>query len=105
MFFVAGLWREWSEADGSVQASFTQITINADEHALMRRMHKPDDEKRSLVILPAGEVEEWLACRDLDTARSFLRHYPAERMKAWAAPRTVAKAAPAPEVSPNLSLF
>lgn len=102
LFFVAGLWREWNEADGSLASSFTQITINADDHPLMSRMHKPGDEKRSLVVLAPSEVEEWLACRDIEVARSFLRPYPAGRMKDWAAPQTVRKA---PEPSPNLSLF
>ena len=103
LFYVAGLWREWTEADGTLSSSFTQITINADDHPLMSRMHKPDDEKRSLVVIAPDEVEDWLACRDVETARSFLRHYPAARMKDWAAPQAVAKKTPEP--SPNLSLF
>ena len=103
IFFVAGLWRDWQEADGSIQSSFTQITINADEHELMRRMHKPGDEKRSLVILPQDEVEDWLACRSIDMAHSFLRHYPADRMRDWPAPAAPRARAPAP--SPNLELF
>lgn len=86
LFFVAGLWREWAQTDGSVHTSFTQITINADEHPLMRRFHKPGDEKRSLVVLPQHELDSWLNCKDAETARSFLRHYPAEAMKAWPAP-------------------
>lgn len=101
-FFVAGLWREWTEADGRVESAFTQITINADEHPLMSRMHKPDDEKRSLVVIAPEELDDWLGCRDVEMARTFLRHYPAGRMKTWAAPQTVKKA---PEPSPNLSLF
>ena len=103
VFFVAGLWRDWQEPDGSVQSSFTQITINADDHALMRRMHKPGDEKRSLVILPHEEVGDWLACSSMDMAHSFLRHYPAERMRDWPAPPPPRAKAAAP--SPNLELF
>ncbi|MFC5478690.1 SOS response-associated peptidase [Massilia suwonensis] len=103
LFFVAGLWRDWPEEDGTAATSFTQITINADEHPLMKRMHKPDDEKRSLVILPRDEVEDWLGCSDLEVARSFLRHYPAEKMRDWAAPSAPARRAPAP--SANLELF
>jgi putative SOS response-associated peptidase YedK len=87
LFYVAGLWRQWAEADGQVGSAFTQITINADEHPLMRRFHKPGDEKRSLVILPPDEVGDWLACRGPEEARSFLRPFPAEHMKAWAAPK------------------
>ena len=105
VFFVAGLWREWRETDGGVSASFTQITINADEHPLMRRFHKPDDEKRSLVVLPAEDVDAWLQCRDPELARSFLRHYPAEAMKAWPAPKAPAASKAARPEPVNLSLF
>ena len=102
LFFVAGLWRDWPEPGGIVETSFTQITINADEHGLMARMHKPDDEKRSLVILPRDEVGDWLACTNIETARSFLRHYPAARMRDWPAPPGPRKTR---EASPNLELF
>jgi putative SOS response-associated peptidase YedK len=87
LFFVAGLWREWAQTDGTVHTSFTQVTINADEHPLMRRFHKPGDEKRALVVLRPDEVDSWLRCTDAEVARSFLRHYPPEAMKAWAAPQ------------------
>jgi putative SOS response-associated peptidase YedK len=93
VFYVAGLWRAWREENGEAATSFTQITINADEHPLMRRFHKPGDEKRSLVVLPPSEVDDWLHCRSPELARSFLRHYPAESMTSWLAPRTEKKAA------------
>lgn len=80
-FAVAGLYRRWEE-QGTLSYSFTQITINADDHSLMRRMHKPGDEKRSLVIVPASEYELWLTCRNPEIARTFLRHFPADGMTA-----------------------
>jgi putative SOS response-associated peptidase YedK len=61
-------------------------TVNADEHPLMQRFHKPGDEKRSLVVLPQEELDSWLTCKDPEMARSFLRHYPADAMKAWLSP-------------------
>lgn len=79
-FAVAGLYKEWPQEDGSVSYSFTQITINADEHPLMNRFHKPGEEKRSLVIVPPEDFDDWLSCRDPEFARAFLRPYPAERM-------------------------
>lgn len=97
-FAVAGIWRAWEEADGRLTHSFTQITINADEHLLMRHFHKWDDEKRSLVIVPADSYDDWLRCRDPEMARAFLAPYPAELMAASAAPR------PRPE-STQLGLF
>lgn len=86
MFSVAGLWREWGTPDGALATSFTQLTINADEHPLMKRFHKPGDEKRSLVVIDDAELDDWLNCRDPELARSFLRPFPAGDMKAWLAP-------------------
>lgn len=92
-FAVAGLYRTWQESDGSMGCSFTQLTINADEHPLMRRFHKPGDEKRSLVVVREEEYDDWLACKDPELARTFLRPYPAELMAAQAA----AREAPSPQ--------
>ena len=86
-FAVAGLWRMWAEPDGTQSHAFTQLTINADEHPLMKRFHKPEDEKRSLVIVAPDEFDAWLNCRDLEIARSFLHLYPAELMRASPAPK------------------
>jgi putative SOS response-associated peptidase YedK len=83
---LAGLWRTWPGPEGEA-VSFALITVNADEHALMRRMHKPEDEKRSVVILRPDEYDDWLSCRNVDEARSFLRLYPAELMTARPEPK------------------
>jgi hypothetical protein len=40
---LAGLWNVWTNKDtGEVHESYTMLTINVDDHALMRHMHKPD---------------------------------------------------------------
>ncbi|WP_321953164.1 SOS response-associated peptidase [Paraburkholderia bannensis] len=93
---IAGLWREWDEPaaqEGEVARafSFTMLTVNADAHALMNRFHKPGDEKRSVVIVPPVEYENWLASRSMDEARSFLRLLPAQELAAVEEP-VVAKA-------------
>ncbi|MEM4988851.1 SOS response-associated peptidase family protein [Collimonas sp. H4R21] len=100
-FAVAGLWRSWNEPDGSTAHSFTQITVNADEHPLMKRFHKPGDEKRSLVIVPESEYEDWLECHDPERARSYLQLYPAELMAARPAPAPPRKK----KAEPNGVLF
>ncbi len=86
-FAVAGIWREWSEQDGSISNAFTQLTVNADDHPLMKKFHKQGEEKRSLVIIPPGEYDEWLHCKDPEQARSFLTLYPPELMAAAPAPK------------------
>lgn len=94
-FAVAGLWRRWQEADGSHSLAFAQLTIHADDHTLMCRMHKPGDEKRSLVIVPRGQYSRWLGCRQPLTAARLLLPYPAALMTDSPAP-TRPSAAPAP---------
>lgn len=84
---VAGLWRTWDEPDGSLAHSFTQLTINADEHPLMKHFHKPDDEKRALVIVAQADYDDWLTCKDPERARAYLNLYPAHLMKAAPAPK------------------
>ncbi|MGO4332925.1 SOS response-associated peptidase [Cupriavidus sp. 2TAF22] len=89
-FAIAGLWRTWP--DGAI--SFTMPTLNADSDPLMRRFHKPGDEKRGIVVLPRDTWADWLSCRDPEIARTFLRLLPAELMDAEPAPVTRNKAAP-----------
>jgi len=84
-FCVAGLWKAWEEEQGAFSFSFTQLTINADDHPVMRHFHKPGDEKRSLVIVPRAEWDSWLNAGDPEIARSMLTPYPAVLMKAWPA--------------------
>lgn len=86
-YAVAGIWKSWEEEDGSQTHSFTQLTVNADDHPVMRRFHKPGDEKRSVVIIPEDQYDDWLGCKDPELARAFLQLYPSDLMNAYAAPR------------------
>ncbi|CAM3435737.1 conserved hypothetical protein, DUF159 [Cupriavidus taiwanensis LMG 19424] len=79
---VAGLWRQWP--DGSY--SFAMFTVSAPGHAVMKLMHTPGKEKRSVVMIPRLQWDAWLACRDPELARSFMTLYPAEKMMATPAP-------------------
>jgi putative SOS response-associated peptidase YedK len=79
---IAGLWRDWKEADGSTSLAFTMLTVNADEHPLMKRFHKPGDEKRSVVIVPPAQYADWLSCQSVNEACKFQQLYPAEAMHA-----------------------
>jgi putative SOS response-associated peptidase YedK len=80
-FAIAGLWRAWDEPEGSA-VSFTMLTVNSTGHPLMKRFHRPGDEKRSVVIIPRAGYTDWLSCRSTDEARSFLNLYPEEDMRA-----------------------
>lgn len=70
---IAGLWETWKSPEGRTVFSFTMLTINADSHPLMRPFHKPDDEKRMVVVLDEAVYDAWHAA-SAGESREFLRH-------------------------------
>ncbi|KGH30451.1 SOS response-associated peptidase [Comamonas testosteroni] len=66
---LAGLWNRWNDpALGELVESYTMLTINADSHPLMSRMHKPDpklpadqQDKRSVIAIEMQDIDQWLA--------------------------------------------
>ncbi len=76
---IAGLWASWRAPQGEIVYSYSMLTINADGHELMRQFHKPDDEKRMVVVLPEDNFDDWLRAKPRD-ASEFLRNYPAVRL-------------------------
>lgn len=83
---LAGLWATWTDkTTGEVHESYTMLTINADEHPLMRRMHRPEldkatkqplppelQDKRSVIPLEPADYDQWLA-GTVDEARALLK--------------------------------
>jgi putative SOS response-associated peptidase YedK len=58
---IASIWDTWTEPEtGELIVSFSMLTIDADEHPVMRRCHKPEDEKRTIVPLRADLFDRWL---------------------------------------------
>jgi putative SOS response-associated peptidase YedK len=82
---LAGLWNTWLDKDtGELVDSFTMLTLNADAHPLMNRMHKPDpkrpphlQDKRSVVPIALADVSTWLTA-SLEQAAALVRLTPAE---------------------------
>ncbi|MBL8516624.1 MAG: SOS response-associated peptidase family protein [Betaproteobacteria bacterium] len=83
--WIAGIRWAYKLPDGKFLETYSMLTINADDHALFRRMHAPDDEKRIVVMLRDEDVEAWLNAATHDEARSFFTQYPAEALVAEAA--------------------
>ncbi len=77
---LAGLWNTWTDkTTGELVESYTMLTLNADAHPLMRRMHKPDpklgpdqQDKRSVVPVEFEDVDLWLHGTQAE-ARGLLR--------------------------------
>ena len=81
---IAGLWAYWRSPAGDTIHSFTMLTINADDHDLMKNYHRPADEKRMVVIVPRGAYDDWLSATP-GASMQYMQPYPAERLTASAA--------------------
>jgi len=79
MMCIAGIWERWKSPSGEWVLSYSMLTVNADDHAFMRNYHKPDHEKRMVVILPKGAYSDWLHASVADSME-FMRQYPADRL-------------------------
>ena len=61
-FGIACLWDRWTDPDsGDRVVSFSMLTVNADDHPVMRQFHKPGDEKRTPVIIAPELQDAWLS--------------------------------------------
>lgn len=70
---IASIWeRIVDKQTGEVLMSFSMLTVNADHHDLMKRFHKPTDEKRSVVIVENSDFMRWLTA-DHQQANDLIR--------------------------------
>ena len=89
-FGIACLWDRWTDpSSGELIVSFSMLTVNADEHAVMNQFHKPGDEKRTPVIISPEYHGDWLGA-DLADAAALMswQHMPA--LAAYPCPRSAA---------------
>ncbi len=70
---IASIWERFIDKEtGEVFFSFSMLTINADGHSVMKHFHKPEDEKRSVVVLKNDQYLPWLSA-DTNQARGMLK--------------------------------
>ena len=82
---IASLWDSWTHpGTGEIVTSFTMLTVNADRHPMMQRFHKPEDEKRSVVIV--DPPKQWLLSSKDTRVRLMIA--PEVAIEAHADPRT-----------------
>ena len=61
-FGIACLWDRWTDpASGERVVSFSMLTVNADDHPVMKQFHKHGDEKRTPVIIAPELQDAWLS--------------------------------------------
>ena len=84
---VASIWERIIDKDtGEIIFSFSMLTINADGHPIMKHFHKPDDEKRSIVVLNDSNYIPWLHANQVE-AKTMLNLAPNGFLLSEPAPR------------------
>lgn len=96
---LAGLWNVWEDkTTGEEHESYTMLTLNADGHPLMGRMHKPEwdlktklvlplqlQDKRSVIPIEAADFDQWLE-GTVEQAQLLLKLAPVDIFDAGPAP-------------------
>lgn len=59
----------------------SMLTVNADDHPLMKNFHRPEDEKRMVVVLEKRDFDAWLD-PGLVRPEVMLRCLPSEQLVA-----------------------
>ena len=70
-FTVAALY-EIVEIGEQIIRSMTMLTINKDDHPFISQFHKPEDEKRSIVVIEPEHLNDWLNMTDESTYKLLL---------------------------------
>ena len=68
-FTVAAIYDD-AFINGEKIRSFSMLTINANRHPFMQQFHHPEDEKRSIIVIPEQSRQDWLHC-DHEEASEF----------------------------------
>lgn len=84
---LPGMWRTWQEEDGSISNAFTHFTLDAGEHPLLRRFHRPGEEKRGVAILRPEHYDDWLGSKNAEFGRILIELCPAAELRADPAPK------------------
>ncbi|WP_097200796.1 SOS response-associated peptidase [Variovorax sp. YR752] len=94
---LAGLWANWLDYETEIMwESYTMLTVNANLHPIMSRMHKPEvdkktkkplevQDKRSVVAIEERDFDRWLTCT-VEKAREMVQLIPVDLMVAGPAP-------------------
>jgi putative SOS response-associated peptidase YedK len=87
-FGIACLWDRWTDpASGELVVSFSMLTVNADEHPVMRKFHKSGDEKRTPVIIAPDQHDAWLGAEPAEASEMLTwAHMP--ELRAEPAPKS-----------------
>ena len=74
---IGGIWYRhptMKDKNGEPLLSFAMLTVSGAGHVVFKRMHKPEDEKRMVLILDPAEHDRWLEC-PVSEASTFFQQW------------------------------
>ena len=97
-FYIAALY-EIVKIEQQIVRSATLITMEASDHSIMKKFHKPEDQKRSIIIVSHERLDEWLSL-STPIIDDFVIGFPVEEFESFYCPKTRL-----PKNSPQLHIF
>lgn len=85
-FYIAALY-EIAKIQGGVIRSAAMLTMDAIDHEMMREFHEPADVKRSVMIIPHDQLDEWLSLKTTDIQK-FASGFPVDEFECFYCPKS-----------------
>ncbi|MEN8320580.1 SOS response-associated peptidase family protein [Acinetobacter junii] len=98
-FYIAALY-EIRKLNEKIIRSATMLTMDAIDHPMMKDFHEPGDVKRSVVVIPHEQLEEWLTLKQPYQLINFMNGFPVEEFECLHVPNPKIE-----KITPQLNMF
>ncbi len=85
-FYVAALYEITKQQDQIIRSA-TMISLDANEHEMMKEFHEPRTDKRCVMIIPHERLDEWLSLQQAEIS-TFVQGFPVEEFECFYAPKS-----------------
>lgn len=98
-FYIAALY-EIRKLNDKIIRSAAMLTMDAIDHPMMKDFHEPGDVKRSVVIIPHEQLEEWLTLKQPYQLINFMNGFPVDEFECLHVPKPKIE-----KITPQLNMF
>lgn len=98
-FYIAALY-EIRKLNDKIIRSAAMLTMDAIDHPMMKDFHEPGDVKRSVVVIPHEQLDEWLTLKQPYQLINFMNGFPVEEFECLYVPKPKIE-----KITPQLNMF
>lgn len=98
-FYIAALY-EIRKLNDKIIRSSAMLTMDAIDHPMMKDFHEPGDVKRSVVVIPHEQLDEWLTLKQPYQLINFMNGFPVEEFVCLHVPKPKIE-----KITPQLNMF